>query len=42
MWDDIGTLRNAQDDYRPDQHRPIKLCQVMADRISIPPSSGRQ
>jgi Taurine catabolism dioxygenase TauD, TfdA family len=33
MWDDIGTLHNAQADYSPDEHRLIKRCQVMADRI---------
>jgi taurine dioxygenase len=33
MWDDIGTLHNAQADYGPDEHRLIKRCQVMADRI---------
>jgi taurine dioxygenase len=33
FWDDIGTLHNAQADYGPDEHRLIKRCQVMADRI---------
>ena len=33
MWDHIGTLHNAIPDYGPDEHRLIKRCQVMADRI---------
>ena len=33
LWDDIGTLHNAHADYGPDEHRLIKRCQVMADRI---------
>jgi len=33
MWDDLATLHNAQADYGPDEHRLIKRCQVMADRI---------
>jgi hypothetical protein len=36
MWDDIGTLHNAQADYGPDERRRIKRCQVMADRIFDP------
>ena len=36
MWDHIGTLHNAIPDYRPDEHRLIKRCQVMADRIFDP------
>jgi len=36
LWDDIGTLHNAQADYGPDEHRLIKRCQVMADRIFDP------
>ena len=31
-----GTLHNAQADYGPDEHRLIKRCQVMADRIFDP------
>jgi taurine dioxygenase len=30
MWEDIGTIHNAIADYRPDEHRLIKRCQVMA------------
>jgi taurine dioxygenase len=36
MWDHIGTLHNAIPDYRADEHRLIKRCQVMADRIFDP------
>jgi len=36
FWDDLGTLHNAQADYGPDEHRLIKRCQVMADRIFEP------
>ena len=36
MWDHIGTLHNAIPDYRPDEHRLIKRCQVLADRIFDP------
>ena len=30
MWEDIGTIHNAVADYRPDEHRLVKRCQVMA------------
>ena len=32
MWDNMGTLHNAVPDYKPNEHRYIKRCQVMADR----------
>ena len=32
MWDNMGTLHNAVADYRLDEHRYIKRCQVMANR----------
>ena len=32
LWEDIGTIHNAVADYRPDEPRLIKRCQVMADR----------
>ena len=32
MWDNIGTIHNAVADYRPDEPRYIRRCQVMADR----------
>jgi taurine dioxygenase len=33
MWDNMGTIHNAIADYRPDEHRLIKRCQVMADQV---------
>jgi taurine dioxygenase len=33
MWDNFGTIHNAIADYGPDEHRLIKRCQVMADRV---------
>ena len=36
MWDHIGTLHNAIPDYRADEPRLMKRCQVMADRIFDP------
>jgi hypothetical protein len=36
FWDDIATLHNSHADYGPDEHRLIKRCQVMADRIFDP------
>jgi alpha-ketoglutarate-dependent taurine dioxygenase len=36
LWDHIGTLHNAIADYRPDEPRLMKRCQVMADRIFDP------
>ncbi len=36
MWDNLGTLHYAHPDYGPDEHRLIKRCQVMADRIFDP------
>jgi taurine dioxygenase len=35
-WDHIGTLHNAIADYRPDEPRLMKRCQVMADKIFDP------
>lgn len=32
MWDNMGTLHNAVADYRRDEHRYIKRCQVAATR----------
>ena len=40
MWDNIGTTHNAVADYGPDEHRYMKRCQVMADRLFGP--SGTQ
>ena len=36
FWDDIGTLHNAHADYGPEEHRLIKRCQVMADKVFDP------
>jgi taurine dioxygenase len=33
MWDDLLTLHSAVADYGPNEHRLIKRCQVMADRV---------
>ncbi len=33
MWDNFGTIHNAVADYRPDEPRLIKRCQVMADKV---------
>jgi taurine dioxygenase len=35
MWENFGTIHNAVADYRPDEHRYIKRCQVMATRFSL-------
>jgi taurine dioxygenase len=36
VWDHIGTLHYAIPDYGPDEHRLMKRCQVMADRVFEP------
>jgi taurine dioxygenase len=36
LWDHIGTWHYARSDYRPDEYRLIKRCQVLADRIFEP------
>jgi taurine dioxygenase len=36
VWDHIDTLHNAIPDYTADEHRLIKRCQVMADRVFDP------
>ena len=36
MWEHIGTLHNAVADYRPDEHRLMLRCQVLADRVFDP------
>jgi taurine dioxygenase len=33
VWEDIGTIHNAVADYGPHEHRLIKRCQVMANRL---------
>jgi taurine dioxygenase len=41
MWDNIGTLHQAWPDYTADEHRLIKRCQVMADKV-FDPAFARQ
>jgi len=41
MFDDIGTLHNAWPDYTADEHRLLKRCQVMADRVFDPAFAQR-
>ena len=36
VWDHIGTLHAAIADYGPDEHRLMKRCQVIADRVFDP------
>lgn len=36
MWDNIGTLHQAWPDYTEHEHRLIKRCQVMANRVFDP------
>jgi taurine dioxygenase len=36
LWDDLGTLHNAEADYGPDEPRLILRCQAMADRVLDP------
>jgi taurine dioxygenase len=33
MWDNIGTVHRAIGDYRPDEHRLMQRCQVVADQV---------
>ncbi|MGI9422580.1 MAG: TauD/TfdA dioxygenase family protein [Hyphomicrobiaceae bacterium] len=33
IWENIGTLHNAIADYGPQEHRYIRRCQVMADKV---------
>lgn len=45
MWDNFGTIHNAVADYGPTEHRLIKRCQVMADKVlanafAVRPSIG--
>jgi taurine dioxygenase len=35
MWENFGTIHNAIADYRPDEHRLVKRCQVMATRFGL-------
>ena len=40
VWDDIGTLHKAVADYGPHQHRLMRRCQAMADRIFARVNAG--
>jgi len=40
VWDDVGTLHKAVADYGPHQHRLMRRCQAMVDRVFAPPSAG--
>ena len=41
MWDNLGTIHNAIADYRADEPRLIKRCQVMATRFFNPDGTPR-
>jgi len=41
MWDNLGTLHQAWPDYTADEHRLIKRCQVMADKVFDPGFAGQ-
>ena len=36
MWDNLRTLHNAVPDYAPHEHRLVRRCQAMADRVFSP------
>jgi alpha-ketoglutarate-dependent taurine dioxygenase len=36
LWDNIRTMHNAVPDYGPDEHRLMRRCQAMADRVFDP------
>jgi taurine dioxygenase len=40
VWDHIGTIHRAIADYRPDEIRLMRRCQVMATKVFDPPFSG--
>ncbi len=33
VWDNLWTIHNAVGDYGPDEHRLMRRCQVMADKV---------
>jgi taurine dioxygenase len=35
-WDNLWTMHNAVADYRPDEPRHMRRCQVMADWVFSP------
>jgi len=40
VWDHIGTIHRAIADYRPDEIRLMRRCQVMATKVFDPAFSG--
>jgi taurine dioxygenase len=40
MWDNIRTMHNAVPDYEPAEHRLVRRCQAMADRVFEPEFAG--
>jgi taurine dioxygenase len=42
MWENFGTIHNAVADYRPDEPRLVKRCQVMATRFFDERGTPRQ
>lgn len=40
IWDHLSTWHCAVADYRPDEYRLMKRCQVLADKIFNPPYQG--
>lgn len=36
LWDNLRTIHNAVADYGPDEHRYVRRCQAMADRVFQP------
>ena len=40
VWDNIRTIHNAVADYGPDEHRYMRRCQAMADRVFDPGWAG--
>ena len=41
IWDNLGTIHRAIADYRPDEYRLIRRCQVMATRVFNPAFTAR-
>ena len=41
IWDNLGTIHRAIADYRPDEYRLIRRCQVMATRVFDPAFTAR-
>jgi taurine dioxygenase len=41
IWDNIGTLHKAKADYQADEHRLMRRCQVMANKVFDPAFLGQ-